>query len=63
MDDDGGGSSTNWDLGPPPSAQPAGETDLFKDIPVGIREFMRTEKRLKMAKRGAPAKKVAATAA
>jgi len=39
MDEDGGGSETNWhgdDLG-----------DLFSSIPVGIREFMRTEKRLK----------------
>lgn len=39
MDDDGGGSETNW------SAE-EGE-DLFKGIPVGIREFMRTEKVLK----------------
>jgi Oxidoreductase-like protein, N-terminal len=45
MDDDGGGSETNWteaDLG-------TGKTgsELFADIPVGIREFMRTEKMLK----------------
>ena len=40
MDDDGGGSDTNWD--------PTGtEGDLFDDIPVGIREFMKTEKKLK----------------
>lgn len=39
MDDDGGGSETNWSAGPDP--------DLFKGIPVGILEFMRTEKRLK----------------
>ncbi|KAF2852901.1 hypothetical protein T440DRAFT_506278 [Plenodomus tracheiphilus IPT5] len=40
MDDDGGGSETNW----------TGNVDqdkLFDDIPVGIREFMRTEKKLK----------------
>ncbi|PGH11453.1 hypothetical protein AJ80_07133 [Polytolypa hystricis UAMH7299] len=41
MDEDGGGSETNWGTGLGP-----GE-DLFGDIPVGIREFMRTEKRLK----------------
>jgi hypothetical protein len=40
MDDDGGGSETNW--GPTGT-----EGDLFDDIPVGIREFMKTEKRLK----------------
>ena len=40
MDDDGGGSDTNWTAG-------GGTGDLFGDIPVGIREFMRTEKRLK----------------
>lgn len=40
MDDDGGGSETNW--------EPAEDkSDLFDDIPVGIREFMRTEKMLK----------------
>jgi hypothetical protein len=39
MDDDGGGGETNW------STDPA--TDLFKGIPVGILEFMKTEKRLK----------------
>ncbi|KAF7510534.1 hypothetical protein GJ744_006380 [Endocarpon pusillum] len=39
MDDDGGGSETHWD------GTVAGE--LFPSIPVGIREFMRTEKRLR----------------
>jgi hypothetical protein len=38
MDDDGGGSETNWS---------SGTEDLMRGIPVGIREFMRTEKRLK----------------
>lgn len=44
MDDDGGGSETNWSM---PS--PAGEIDddLFAGIPVGIREFMKTEKKLR----------------
>lgn len=41
MDDDGGGSETNWTSPAPDS------NDLFRDIPVGIREFMKTEKRLK----------------
>lgn len=40
MDDDGGGSETNWTAS-------KGIGDLFDDIPVGIREFMRTEKKLK----------------
>jgi predicted nucleic acid-binding Zn-ribbon protein len=42
MDDDGGGSEASWtaQLG-------TGKEDLFGDIPVGIREFMRTEKKLK----------------
>lgn len=40
MDDDGGGSETNWGSG--------GQEALFDDIPVGIREFMKTEKKLKL---------------
>ncbi|KAF7949622.1 uncharacterized protein EAE97_003131 [Botrytis byssoidea] len=40
MDDDGGGSEGNWDIG--------GDTDnLFEGVPVGIRAFMAQEKRLK----------------
>lgn len=54
MDDDGGGSEANWDidlgalggLEDAPEGKPR-EEDLWKDIPVGIREFMKTEKRLK----------------
>jgi predicted nucleic acid-binding Zn-ribbon protein len=42
MDDDGGGSESNW------SETGQDSSDLFDDIPVGIREFMRTEKKLKM---------------
>ncbi|KAF2006848.1 hypothetical protein P154DRAFT_517319 [Amniculicola lignicola CBS 123094] len=41
MDDDGGGSEANWSSGG------GGDDALFGDIPVGIREFMRTEKKLK----------------
>ncbi|KAF2872103.1 oxidoreductase-like protein [Massariosphaeria phaeospora] len=41
MDDDGGGSEANWSAG-------TDEANLFDDIPVGIREFMKTEKKLKL---------------
>ncbi|KAF1352123.1 oxidoreductase-like protein [Delphinella strobiligena] len=44
MDDDGGGSETNWNTG---VAMSGDRGDLFANIPVGIREFMRTEKMLK----------------
>lgn len=44
MDDDGGGSEALWEDGTD-FGESAG--DLFADIPVGIREFMKTEKRLK----------------
>lgn len=44
MDDDGGGSETNWESGLETSGQ---KGDLFEGIPVGIRAFMRTEKMLK----------------
>jgi hypothetical protein len=40
MDDDGGGSETNW-------TEETSKGDLFADIPVGIRAFMETEKKLK----------------
>ncbi|KAI9793190.1 MAG: hypothetical protein M1816_000610 [Peltula sp. TS41687] len=45
MDDDGGGSETNWNVGLGEVGE-EGE-DLFRGIPIGIREFMRTEKLLK----------------
>lgn len=55
MDSDGGGSESNWV--PPPAPSPAvGDTKIAKDfwddglyesVPVGIREFMKQEKRLK----------------
>jgi len=48
MDDDGGGSETNWAAGDGMETfGDAGGADLFADIPVGIREFMKTEKKLK----------------
>ena len=44
MEDDGGG----WDgVGMERSIGRNGEDELFADVPVGIREFMRVEKRLK----------------
>ncbi|ORY61741.1 oxidoreductase-like protein [Pseudomassariella vexata] len=50
MDDDGGGSDTNWDVNEVPDAKISKnlwDEDLYKGVPVGIREFMRTEKKLK----------------
>jgi hypothetical protein len=47
MDDDGGGSETLWTT---PSAVDD-EDELFAGIPVGIREFMATEKRIRERKR------------
>lgn len=44
MDDDGGGSESNWGTG---LNADLSNDDLFKGIPVGIREFMKQEKRLK----------------
>ncbi|CAK3922434.1 Hypothetical predicted protein [Lecanosticta acicola] len=50
MDDDGGGSETNWSSASE-TEMLAGESDATTDplqgIPVGIREFMKTEKKLK----------------
>lgn len=53
MDDDGGGSDTNWDVGGA-VAQASGkivkdfwDDDLYKNVPVGIKEFMKQEKKLK----------------
>ncbi|KAF1920818.1 oxidoreductase-like protein [Ampelomyces quisqualis] len=46
MDDDGGGSESNWSV-----EDGEDSSSLFDDIPVGIREFMRTEKKLKMQQR------------
>jgi len=54
MDDDGGGSVGNWDVGNV-AGQGVGGTltkdfwddELYQNVPVGIREFMKQEKRLK----------------
>ncbi|KAK0707655.1 oxidoreductase-like protein [Lasiosphaeris hirsuta] len=54
MDDDGGGSSGNWDFGTSGPTSPSGglakdfwDEKLYENVPVGIREFMKQEKRLK----------------
>ena len=48
MDDDGGGSDTNWSS----ELASSGTEDLLANIPVGIREFMRVEKSLKQRHAG-----------
>jgi hypothetical protein len=48
MDDDGGGSESNWSL-----EDGKDTSSLFDDIPVGIREFMKTEKKLKQMQKKA----------
>lgn len=47
MDDDGGGSDTNWESGASLNTDGGQDSDVFASIPVGIREFMRTEKLLR----------------
>lgn len=44
VDEDGGGSPADWGVG---GGAGEGGQDLFEGIPVGIKEFMRTEKKLK----------------
>ncbi len=48
MDDDGGGSESLWTA---PSSSADDVDELFRGIPVGIREFMATEKRIKDRRR------------
>ncbi|KAI1267900.1 oxidoreductase-like protein [Xylariaceae sp. FL1019] len=53
MDEDGGGSETNWSLEDikknerPRLAKDFWDDQLYKNVDVGIREFMKNEKRLK----------------
>ncbi|CAJ2504748.1 Uu.00g121420.m01.CDS01 [Anthostomella pinea] len=52
MDEDGGGSETNWQADMKRADRPKivkdlWDDDLYKNVPVGIREFMKQEKRLK----------------
>ncbi|RDW71774.1 hypothetical protein BP5796_07808 [Coleophoma crateriformis] len=44
MDDDGGGSDSNWSTSLDTDLN---SEDLFANVPVGIREFMKQEKKLK----------------
>lgn len=55
MDDDGGGSETNWSTAPETEPYQGAEesVDPLAGIPVGIREFMKTEKKLKAKHRAA----------
>ena len=56
MDDGGGGSNTNWSpeevakaaAGAGGSKKAGWDEELYKGVPVGIREFMKQEKRLKL---------------
>ncbi|CAK7210646.1 hypothetical protein SEUCBS140593_000901 [Sporothrix eucalyptigena] len=53
MDDDGGGSASNWSLEDAKLAasgksKGGWDEELYKGVPVGIREFMKQEKRLKL---------------
>lgn len=53
MDADGGGSETNWsppkgvEIGEAKIAKDMWDEDVFRNVPVGIREFMKQEKKLK----------------
>ncbi|KAI1015583.1 hypothetical protein LB503_009900 [Fusarium chuoi] len=50
MDSDGGGSESNWvapEVGKAKIAKDFWDEELYADLPVGIREFMKTEKILK----------------
>lgn len=47
MDDDGGGSETNWPVEPQKLSKDFWDEELYKNVPVGIREFMKQEKKLK----------------
>ncbi|KAL6409306.1 hypothetical protein AUP68_05678 [Ilyonectria robusta] len=48
VDDDGGGSESNWTPSTGPKiAKDLWAKDVFESVPVGIREFMKQEKRLK----------------
>ncbi|KND86954.1 hypothetical protein TOPH_08407 [Tolypocladium ophioglossoides CBS 100239] len=49
MDADAGGSEAGWgvNLGSPKITKDMWDEDVFQSVPVGIREFMKQEKRLK----------------
>ncbi|KAI9860234.1 MAG: hypothetical protein M1824_003234 [Vezdaea acicularis] len=54
MDDDGGGSEALWESADGVRGERVEDDEgrLFAGVPVGIREFMRTEKRLRERRRG-----------
>jgi len=48
VDEDGGGSEANWTVVEPTKlAKDLWDEDIYRNVPVGIREFMKVEKRLK----------------
>jgi hypothetical protein len=47
MDDDGGGLERQLEVGPAKITKDLWDEELYRDLPVGIREFMKQEKRLK----------------
>ncbi|RBR23205.1 uncharacterized protein FIESC28_03947 [Fusarium coffeatum] len=47
VDADGGGSEANWKVGEAKIAKDFWDDELYASLPVGIREFMKTEKQLK----------------
>lgn len=49
MDSDGGGSETTWrpQVGDTKIAKNLWDEQVFEGVPMGIREFMKQEKRLK----------------
>lgn len=57
MDDDGGGSEALWTEAS--TVSEAEGDELFSDIPVGIREFMASEKRIRERKRAKRKERVA----
>jgi len=47
VDADGGGSEANWKVSEAKIAKDFWDDELYASLPVGIREFMKTEKQLK----------------
>lgn len=47
MDDDGGSSGSSWSAGPSDDLVQSTGEDILEDLPVGVREFMKLERKLK----------------
>jgi hypothetical protein len=47
MDEDGGGLDTTWAVGEKAKDKEFWDEELYKHVPVGIREFMKHEKRMR----------------